>query len=341
MPPPSCSRRAFLGAATAAALAPARAAPARDLRVALVSAASYGYRGAPRTQGSNHGTAFASCLNGFDPAKRAGFTGTFVAAKRRLEGVRVVKVWDPLRDAAARLADVCGIPEVAASPEACAEGVDAVLVVDDGSGEHWRHALPALRRGVPTFCDKPLAMTGRDARAVVAAARAGGAPFLSASSLRFVPDVVKLAGEVKSLGPVNLATSTCGNELVYYGIHALELAYAVLGGGAVSCHNVGQPGRNLARIRFRDGRDLMLIVGEREWMRAGYQLCLYGSKGWRTLTPDLSDLYFHLLTRFFAMLRDGVPAVPLDEQVEVIAALDAAKRSLAEKREVTLAEVLA
>ena len=62
-------------------------------------------------------------------------------------------------------------------------------------------------------------------------------------------------------GVIHLATAACGNELVYYGIHALELAYAVLGRGAVSCLNVGQPGRNIVRVRFDNRRGLLLMVG--------------------------------------------------------------------------------
>ena len=85
---------------------------------------------------------------------------------------------------------------------------------------------------------------------------------------------------------------------MYYGIHALEMAYAVLGRGAVSCLNVGQPGRNIVRVRFENGRDLLLMVAEKEWMRAGYQINLYGTKGWRTLTPNLADLYWYLLDSF-------------------------------------------
>ena len=115
----------------------------------------------------------------------------------------------------------------------------------------------------------------------------------------------------------------------------------VLGRGAVSCLNVGQPGRNLVRIRYENGRDLMLIVGEREWMRAGYQINLFGTKGWRSVTPGLADLYLFLLDRFFELVRTGRESVPIEEEVEVIAALEAGKRSLAEKREVSLAEVLA
>jgi len=346
------SRRSFLKTSSAAALAGTLASPlgvpsllhgaspSAKLKLGLISAATYGYMGAPRTPGSHHGTAFATACNGYDEVKRKEIEGTFVAAKKRIEAAEVVRVWDPVKAAAERLADVCGIAKVCDTAEECAEGVDAVLIVDDGSGEQWKHALAPLRKGVPTFCDKPLAMTAKQAKEVADLARKTGTPFMSASSLRFVPDVVALAKEVPSLGDVHLATTICGNELVYYGIHALELAYAVLGRGAVSCLNVGQPGRNVVRVRFENGRDLVLMVAEREWMRAGYQINLYGTKGWRTLTPQLADLYWYLLDKFFELVRTGKESVPIEEEVEVIAVLEAGKRSLAEGREVTLAEVL-
>jgi predicted dehydrogenase len=338
------SSAAVVGGALASAFAcpmPLRGASAGGtLRLGLISAASYGYMDGPRSQGSNHGTAFATACNGFDAEKRKAFEGTFVAAKKRVEGAQVVKIWDPLKASAQRLADVCGIAKVCDSPEECAEGVDAVAIVDDGSGQQWKYALAPLRKGVPTFCDKPLAMTAKQAQGVAKVVRQTGTPFMSSSSLRFVPDVLALAKEVPTLGKINLATTICGNELVYYGIHALEMAYAVLGRGAVSCLNVGQPGRNLVRVRFECGRDLMLMVAEKEWMRAGYQLNLYGTKGWRTLTPNLSDLYWYLLTKFLELVRTKKETVPVEEEVEVIAVLEAGKRSLAEKREVTLAEVL-
>jgi predicted dehydrogenase len=312
------------------------------IRIGLVSAATYGYMGAPRTPGSFHGTAFATAFNGYDPAKAEQHTWTFVRSRRALPGAQVDKVWDPQRDWAERLADACHIAEVCDRPEQCAEGVDAAIVVDDGSGEHGRYAIAALRAGIPTFVDKPIAMTARRAQEMVDLARQTGAPLMSASSLRFVPDVLALRAQLSDLGPVHLATTICGNDLVYYGIHALEMAYAVLGSGAVSCLNVGQAGRNVVRVRFRDGRDLILIVAEREYMRAGYQINLYGQKGWRSVQPNLEDLYLFLMEQFLVMVRSGrTQVVPLDEIVEVIAVLEAGKRSLVESREIPIAEVLA
>jgi len=82
-------------------------------------------------------------------------------------------------------------------------------------------------------------------------------------------------------------------------------------------------------------------VGEKEYLRAGYQISAYGTAGWRTVNPDLADLYCYLQEKYIEMVRTGVPPVPVDEEVEVIAVLEAGKRSLAEGREVTVAEVMA
>ena len=311
------------------------------IKIGLLSAATYGYMGAPRTPGSNHGTAFATALNGCDRPEAEKYKWCFVRAGRRLEGAQVVKVWDPDIEWARRLAQVCHIAEVCEHPDACSEGVDAAIVVDDGSGEHGQYGITPLRRGLPTFIDKPIAMTARRAQEIVAVARQSGAPLMSASSLRFVPDVLALKNDVQALGDIHLATTICGNELVYYGIHALETAYAVLGPGAVSCLNVGQPGRNIVRVRFDGGRDLVLMVAEGQYMRAGYQINVYGAKGWRSLQPNLTDLYLYLLERFLDVVRTRKPVVPLDEIVEVIAVLEAGKRSLELGREVRIAEMLA
>ena len=311
------------------------------IRIGLVSAATYGYMGAERTPGSFHGTAFASTFNGYDAEKKARHEWTFAASGRRVEGAQVVKVWDPKREWAEKLADVCSIAEVCDDPAACAEGVDAVVVVDDGTGEHWRYAEAPLETGVPTFCDKPLAMDARDAQRLAAIAARTGAPLMSASSLRFVPDIVALKAELPQLGDVHMATVACGKDLVYYGIHALSMAYAVLGRGAVSSVNVGRDGRNLVRIRFEAGHDVVMVVGQPEYMQAGFQISVYGVKGWRTVEPDMQDYYSYLLERFVALVRDGEVSVPVDEETELIAALQAGKRSLEEGREVQVAEVLA
>ena len=342
-------RRTFLGHSLAglAAASPSLNAMAQDatkpLRIGLVSAASYGATYGPdpqpRTPGSNHGTAFATIFNGFDEEKAKAFKGTFVRASKRIEGARVVKIWDPDAVAAKAIADICGIATVAGSAEECVTDVDLALCIDDGSGAQWKYAEAALRKGIPTFCDKPLAMTAKEAASIAAVARETGTKFMSASSLRFVPDIVKLREDAKGIGPIRLCTVTGPGDLVYYGIHALSMAYAVLGPGVVSAHNTGREGGHIVRLRHEKELDIVLLVGARERMRAGFSIQLFGEKGNLRVEPDLKDLYAYLLEAFLDLaLRDKV-SVPLEEEVELIAALEAGQRSLEFGREVKLGEV--
>lgn len=346
---PAIHRRSFLGQSLAgfAAASPALNLLAQDatkpLRIGLVSAASYGAAYGPdpqpRTPGSNHGTAFATTFNGFNEEKAKAFKGTFVKSAKRIEGAKVVKIWDPDQTAAAAIADICGIGTVAASPEECVTDVDIALLIDDGSGAQWKYAEAALRKGIPTFCDKPLAMTAKEAAAIAKVAKETGTKFMSASSLRFVPDIVKLREDAKGIGPIRLCTVTGPGDLVYYGIHALSMAYAVLGAGVVSAHNTGREGAHIVRLRREDECDIVLMVGAREKMRAGFSIQLFGEKGTLRVEPDLKDLYAYLLEAFLELvLRDHV-SVPVAEEVELIAALEAGQKSLELGREVKLGEV--
>jgi predicted dehydrogenase len=214
------------------------------------------------------------------------------------------------------------------------------MIVDDGSGEQWRYAIHPLERGIATFCDKPIAMTTRDAKHVAALARRTGAKLMSGSSLRFVPEILGLRDELPSLGDVHLVTVACHNELMYYGVHALSMAYALFGPGAISCINVGHPDLNILRVRFGSERDVVVLVGEQSRMSPGYQINVFGQSGWRTVTPDLTHAYSNLVQAFIDYLVSGIEPFSVDEEVEIVAVLEAGRRSLAEGREVLLTEFL-
>jgi hypothetical protein len=113
----------------------------------------------------------------------------------------------------------------------------------------------------------------------------------------------------------------------------------VLGPGVVSAHNTGREGSHIVRLRRDDECDIVLMVGAREKMRAGFSIQLFGEKGALRVEPDLKDLYAHLLEAFLVyVLRDQV-GVPVAEEVELISALEAGQRSLELGREVRLGEV--
>ena len=314
--------------------------PDPPLRLGLISAASYGVPGQTRTSGSNHGTAFATHFNGYDEAEAQKFSGTFIRSARRVPGAVVTQVWDPLPEAAQTMAAACHIPTVCPTPEACCADVDAVILIDDGSGRQWQYAERALRQGTPVFCDKPLAMTAKEAQRVARIAAETGTKLMSASSLRFVPDIVRLREEREALGAPKLAIATGPGQLVYYGIHALSMVYAVIGSGVRSVQHVGTAGRHVLRLRYASDFETLLIVTEQNQFPMGYQLQLFGERGSRSVSPDLTDLYAYLLQAFLDYLRTGQEPFPLADEVELIAVLEAGEQSLATGKEIMVHDLL-
>jgi predicted dehydrogenase len=81
------------------------------------------------------------------------------------------------------------------------------------------------------------------------------------------------------------------------------------------------------------------MVGAREKMRTGFSIQLFGEKGNLRVEPDLKDLYAYLLEAFLDLVQRGKVSVPISEEVELIAALEAGQKSLEFGREVKLSEL--
>lgn len=81
------------------------------------------------------------------------------------EGVDALLVYDPDRERARKLADGVGA-DVAASPDELIESVDAVVIATPTS-THVDLVTRCLDVGVPTFCEKPMALHLDDMRAIL------------------------------------------------------------------------------------------------------------------------------------------------------------------------------
>src|SRR5206468_4052065 len=100
---------------------------------------------------------------------------------------------------------------------------------------HLPQARAIIAAGKPLFIDKPLASTLADAREIARLAKAAKVPLFSSSSLRFSEFVsqLKAGGEIKGAiawgpGPTEEHHAL---DLSWYGIHAVETLYALMGPG--------------------------------------------------------------------------------------------------------------
>jgi predicted dehydrogenase len=253
-----------------------------------------------------------------------------------VDGARIVaaypgtsRVTDPARIpeylAAARAAGVVFVER----PEDLFGQVDGVLVLSNEGAVHLQQASPFIEAGLPVFIDKPLAATARDARAIVALAARSGGPLISASSLRFCPEIDAVRQDRDEIGqlvgadvhaPAPLHLLNPG--LLHYGVHGVELLYALLGVGCqeVTCtfHEDGE----VVTGRWSDGR-IGTMRGIRRGNR-GYGFTAYGENAIRVATVDLRYIYRDLLAVVVPVLAGGQSPIDADEMVEVVAFQQAA-----------------
>ncbi len=285
----------------------------REVRLAVVGGAA-----------AFHGRAFSTLINGYD-AEALQAAGWW-KPQHRLTGARVVKVWDPDRSAAEQLARVTGIAHVVDRMEECAEDVDGILIPDDMSMKHQTRARFFLEQRLPTFVDKPLSPDPEEATAIVAFAETMGAPLMTGSALRYARELEEVCAEMEALGELRAAWAIGPGDLVFYGIHVLEMLHTLFGPGIRTVQNIGREGKETIQVEFQSGIQATMAV--HQGIAYVFGLALYGTKGWRVLQiSDSSYFYWNLLQHFATMVRTGQPPIPPSHAVEIIQGLNLALRS--------------
>jgi hypothetical protein len=123
----------------------------------------------------------------------------------KVPGFEIAAVYDDDRDKAQAFSDTFGGRPIVCDKLADMVGkIDAVAVFDcDGSGiDHLKLATPFLKAGLPSFVDKPFALTVKDAKAIVSLARKHKAPLFNASILSHVPAAAEFRNRFAEINKV-------------------------------------------------------------------------------------------------------------------------------------------
>ncbi len=151
-----------------------------------------------------------------------------------VEGFEIVKVWDRNRRAAEVAAKIFdSSPEVCDSFEQVSDDVDLVFIADcnwDGH-EHLEFATPGLKKGIPTFVDKPFAHRMADVVAMLKLSEENDAPIMSLSIIQALPETKEFASRLAELEEVNFGTIQGGGTSRAGLIHTICYALAVYGSG--------------------------------------------------------------------------------------------------------------
>jgi virulence factor len=281
--------------------------------------------------GTSHVVEFTKRVNHIDISEDQWVEGAKVVAgvpgQSKITPERVGKFAEQMRKWGIALYD---------NPADLFDEVDAVIIESGDGSVHRARAVPLLEHGMPTFVDKPLASTLADAKAIVEVAQRKHVPLFSSSSLRYIPEVVAAKGGTKdsgaikgvsTYGPAHLDATGRNPGLLHYGIHEVEMLYALMGPGCQRVTCLRQPGAEVVTGIWSDGR-----IGSARGIRDGrqeYGFTLFGAKRVinQSIGTGLGSMYRELLKRIITAFETR--QVPLDPQetLEIIAFLLAAQKS--------------
>jgi hypothetical protein len=296
------------------ALAAASAAIGAEIRLGIIGT------------DTSHSTAFTKLLNdasapGHVPGARvvAAFKGGSPDVE---ESARRV---DQYADELQKKYGVEIVPDIAA----LLSKVDAVLLESVDGRPHLAQARPVIAAHKPLFLDKPMASTLADAREIARLAKEAGVPWFSSSSLRFgeigatmhFPDITG-AG---TWGPGPLEPHHA-LDLSWYGIHAVELLYTIMGRGCESAQRTSTDDADVIVGRWKGGR-----IGTVRVVRpySDYGAVVYRGRETVVSHPKAAAAadYQPLVAQIVRFFQTGVPPVPNEETLEIFAFMDASQRS--------------
>jgi hypothetical protein len=219
-------------------------------------------------------------------------------------------------------------------PEELFGKIDAVLIEAVDGSVHLERARPFLERGMPTFVDKPFACSLADAKSLVDLAARTHAPLFSSSSLRYAPEVVDGASAdgpggaligALTYGPAPLDATGRNPGLFHYGIHPVEMLFALLGGGCQSLSARSTDGVDLVTGVWSGGR-IGCVRGLRQG-KQDYGFTRFGEKAVSTHPVSTATIYRELLKQVVAMFETGRPPLDVAQTLEMVAFMEGAAES--------------
>ncbi|HZP80364.1 MAG TPA: Gfo/Idh/MocA family oxidoreductase [Chthonomonadaceae bacterium] len=213
--------------------------------------------------------------------------------------------------------------------------IDAVMIESQQGSRHLERARPFLEAGVPTYVDKPFAPDVEQAEAMIALAEKHNTPLMSCSSLRYDPKVAEALAKRSEYGRLlsadvwgSAATHEGNPGLLHYGIHAVEILYALMGPGCRQVQAcISEQGE--AVIGLWSSGHVGVYRGLREGS-GGFGFTAHYEKGHFPTIVDGAACYREMLKVVVQMFETRKPPIEYATMREIIAFIQAARESKAQ-----------
>jgi predicted dehydrogenase len=231
--------------------------------------------------------------------------------------------------------------EIVETLEEAAEGMDAILLESVDGGTHLEQLRRLIVYKKPIFIDKPFSLSSAGADEMAELAKTYGTAIMSTSALRFsegLSNVISQSdkGEIigaDCFGPMDFQE---GQGYFWYGIHAVEMLFTILGEGAAAVTTNSNVDHDCIVGRWKDGR-----IGTVRGNRLGnhqFGALVHFEKGteYVDIGADTKPFYASLLEQVIDFFKDGISRVEINKTLDVIRFIEAANESKLSGKQVVL-----
>ena len=259
-----------------------------------------------------------------------------------VEGFEIVKVWDSVRTAAEVASKIFdSSPKVCDTFEEVSDDVDLVFIADcNGNGSnHLKLATPSLKKGIPTFVDKPFADDIADVKAMLKLAKEHNTPIMSLSIIQTLPQTKEFANRLHELGKVNFGSIQGGGTKRAGLIHTICYALAVYGSGVKSVTALVTPNHTSVHLNWgnqpnRPKQGVMINCDIGRTWHGSMHMSAFGPGGRGAIHnqgvgsfeyPQGSAEILRLIKK---MVETGKTQGPVNQMIEAVAIADAAEEAI-------------
>ena len=273
----------------------------------------------------------------------------------RARGFKLAKVYDPDRKRAEKFAAAFrGRMEVAKSLDDVTNDVDLVFIANaSGDGrDHLRLAAPGLKKGIPTFIDRPFARTVKDAKAMIALASRKRAPLLSCSHMRMLPQADFFKARYQEIGSVDSGSVQGRGPNPGLIADGVELALHLFGddfkGKVDSVQSMGAWPNEIMLVRYQNrktGRTLQAFVINSHGGAYRNNFWAKAISARAHVNTDDLDYFVQpegglaVMNGIKNMIKTGKPPISYQEMIEAVAVMEAGRRSHNKARMVPVSRV--
>ena len=295
----------------------------------------------------------------YDPCLHWVFYGSYWGDPKKLivptvPGFELVKLWDYDRKKAESMAKVfLNRPEVCDNPEDVSEDVDLVFIPDcsDEGHDHLKLAAPSLKKGIPTFVDKPFAYTIKDAQEMVNLAERYNAPLMSSSLFRQSPYIDRFRNRFAEVEPIILGivrgTGVYGGLASY--IHGISFAQNLFGEGVEWVECMGTTPLEFLHLHYPkntpEGLEVLVINTHYDIMPVwcGFSCDVYGKTG-AIHSPSIGDFEHpyageKILNMLKVMVETRKPPIPYESILELIKIVEAGRLAQSTGKKIYLKDI--